>query len=148
VTGRRLRPPSGGEEAPRTSAPVGPGGPSLDLIALATEICRRYRQEFPDEQGRYGDAGNKWCVHDNQHLLNWGVEAANGHLDIDYEVSWLASVLEARGFPIDRLARNLELGAAVVLEQVSGPPGATLSQVLADTAMFVQSHGSFLNFTV
>lgn len=148
MTGRRLRPPSGVEDAPRRSAPIGTRGPSLDLIALATEICRRYREEFPDERGRYGDAGLQWCVHDNQHLLNWAVEATNGHLDVNFEVSWLASVLEARGFPIERLARDLELGAVVVLEQVSGAPGATLSQVLADTAVFVQSHGSFLDFTV
>jgi hypothetical protein len=115
---------------------------------MATEICRRYRQEFPDEEKRYGDAGNEWCVHDNQHLLNWGVEAANGHLDINLEVSWLASVLEARGFPIERLARNLDLGADVVLEQVTGAPGARLALVLTDTASFVRSHGSFLDHKV
>ena len=32
-------------------------GEELDLRALAHEICRRYRYEFPDEQARYGDAG-------------------------------------------------------------------------------------------
>src|ERR1700712_2032672 len=103
MTARRLKPPSGGDEAPRASSRLGARGPSLDLLTLATELCRRYRQEFPDEKKRYGDAGNQWCVHDNQHLLNWGVEAANGHLDINHEIAWLASVLEARGFPTDRL---------------------------------------------
>jgi hypothetical protein len=44
-------------------------GEALDLRALAEEICRRYRDEFPDEEERYGDAGVAWCVHDNQHLL-------------------------------------------------------------------------------
>lgn len=150
VSHNRMAPQSA-QRGRRSTANVGTdrhGGPTLDLFPLATEICRRYRQEFPDEQGRYGDAGNQRCVHDNQHLLNWGVEAANGHLDVNYEVSWLASVLEARGFPIDRLVGNLELGAAVVLEQVSGPAGVGLSRVLADTAVLVRSHGRLLDFTV
>jgi hypothetical protein len=148
MTIRRLKPPSGGDEPPRTSAPVGRKGPLLELAPLATEICRRYQLEFPDEKRRYGDAGNQWCVHDNQHLLNWGVEAVNGHLDINREVSWLASVLEARGFPITRLARCLDLGADVVLEQAIGAPGDRLALVLTDTATFVRSYGSFLEFTV
>jgi hypothetical protein len=148
MTARRLKPPSGGDEAPRVSARLGARGPSLDLVALATEICARYRQEFPDERGRYGEAGNQWCVHDNQHLLNWGVEAANGHLDINREVAWLASVLESRGFPTERLARSLDLGAEVILEQVDGVPAVKLARVLADTSSFVRSSGSFLEYTI
>jgi hypothetical protein len=148
VTGRRLQPPSGGDEAPRLSAPIGRKGPVLDLVALASEICQRYQREFPDEKKRYGDAGNQWCVHDNQHLLNWGVEAANGHLDITREVSWLGSVLEARGFPIERLARTLDLGSEVISEQSIGAPGVKVALVLTDTASFVRSYGSFLDYTV
>jgi hypothetical protein len=148
MTARRLNPPSGGDEAPRTSAPLGKKGPLLDLVTLAGEICRRYQAEFPDEKKRYGVAGNQWCVHDNQHLLNWGVEAANGHLDINHEVAWLASVLEARGFPTERLARTLELGADVILEQAIGAVGVELALVLTDTASFVRSYGSFLDYTV
>lgn len=120
----------------------------MDLVTLASEVCRRYQREFRDEGERYGHAGNRWCVHDNQHLLNWAVEAANGDLDINREVSWLASVLEARGFPTDRLARTLDLGADVVHERVSGAPGARLAMVLTDTSSFVKSHGSFVGFTL
>jgi hypothetical protein len=148
MTGRRLKPPAGGDEPPSVSAPLGRAGPALDLVALATEICRRYRHEFPDEQGRYGDAGNQWCVHDTQHLLNWGVEAVNGHLDINHEVSWLASVLEARGFPIDRLARTLDLGAEVILAQVDEAPAARLAPVLTSAASYVRSRGTFVDFRV
>jgi hypothetical protein len=148
MSGRRLEAPSGGDEAPRTSAPVGRKGPVLDLVALATEICRRYQQEFPDEKKRYGDAGNQWCVHDNQHLLNWGVDAANGYLDINHEVSWLASVLESRGFPTERLARTLDLGSDVIREQEIGAPGVKVAVVLTDTAAYVRSHGSFLDYRV
>jgi hypothetical protein len=145
---RRLKPPCGGDEPPRVSAPIGRKGPLLELETLATEICRRYQREFPDERKRYGDAGKKWCVHDLQHLLNWGVESVNGHLDINREVSWLASVLESRGYPIARLARSLDLGADVVLEQAIGGPGDRLALVLTDTATFVRSYGSFLEYTV
>jgi hypothetical protein len=148
MTARRLKPPSGGDEAPRLSARLGRRGPPLDLLTLATDICQRYRREFPDEEKRYGDAGNQWCVHDNQHLLNWGVEACNGHLDINHEVAWLASVLEARGFPIERLARTLEIGVEVVLEQVDGPGALKLALVLTNTASFVRSSGSFLDYTI
>jgi hypothetical protein len=148
MSGRRLAPPTGGDEAPRVSAPIGRKGPVLDLVPLATEICRRYQREFPDERKRYGDAGNQWCVHDNQHLLNWGVEAANGHLDINREVSWLASVLEARGFPTARLARTLDLGSALIAEQAVGAPGVKVALALTNAASFVRSHGSFVDYTV
>jgi hypothetical protein len=131
-----LRPPSG--DPPPTSAVLG-GGEPLDLVAFAGEICRRYRAEFPDEEGRYGEAGNAWCVHDNQHLLFWGAEAVNGHVDMDHEVAWLASVLQARDFPLDRLARNLDIAADVVREQLAAAPGQQLAGVLADSAAVLRS---------
>jgi hypothetical protein len=110
-------------------------------MPLATEICRRYREEFPDEEARYGSAGNAWCVHDNQYLLYWAAEAAGGYLEINDEVGWLANVLQARGFPLDRLARNLEIAANVVREQVTTPNADLVSQKLLDAAVFVRSPG-------
>jgi hypothetical protein len=118
---------------------------TLDLYALACEVCRRYRLEFPDEVERYGDVGNAWCVHDNQYLLDWAAEATSDYLDMRDEVAWLASVLEARQFPLDRLARNLDIGADVVLHHVTGEPGAQLAGVLADAAEFVRSRDTFLD---
>ena len=91
-------------------------GTVLDLRELATEICRRYRAAYPDEDGRYGDAGVAWCVHDNQHLLNWAVIEARGFGAMDADVRWLAGILAARDFPLDRLARTLELAADVIAE--------------------------------
>ena len=35
-------------------------------------------------------------------------------------MTWLAGVLEARGFPLAHLADNLEIAAAVVAERVAG----------------------------
>jgi hypothetical protein len=133
---RRLSPPSG-YPAPAEAA-LGPDG-VLQLLPLAQEICRRYRLEFPDEAKRYGDAGKAWCVHDNQHLLNWGCGAVNGLIEMNPEVAWLADVLEARNFPLDRLARNLDIASSVVVEHVPESRGRALATVLLDAATFVRS---------
>ena len=146
MSGRPLQPPQGGDEAPRVSSPL-LGGDTLDLVELATVICERYLLTFPDERERYGDAGIAWCVHDNQHLLNWAVESVNGELEIEPEVAWLATVLESREFPIDRLARDLDIAADVVSGQVAGPGGRELASVLIATAGFVRS-GDFRDYTV
>ncbi|HKP91311.1 MAG TPA: hypothetical protein VJT75_15210 [Thermoleophilaceae bacterium] len=111
----RLEPPSG--EPPPVSVEVA-GGEPVDLVALAREICRRYRAEYPDEADRYGDAGIEWCLHDNQHILNWAVLSREGHVDLESELAWLARVLAARDFPLERLARNLEIAADVVRERL------------------------------
>jgi hypothetical protein len=105
---------------------------------LAEEICRRYRQEFPDEEQRYGEAGMAWCVHDNQHLLNWAVLELGGHADLTREVTWLAGVLQSRDFPVDRLARNLDIGAAVVHERVPSPASDQLATSLSRAAVHVR----------
>ena len=119
-------------------------GAAISLEPLAREICRRYQLEFPDEKGRYGDAGNDWCVHDNQHLLHWGAESVDGFVDMHQEVAWLARVLEARAFPLTRLARDLDLAAEVTGERVPGSPGEILSAVFHDAAAFVRSRATFL----
>ena len=133
---RRLHPPSG-YPAP-TEAALG-AGVTLQLLPLAQEICRRYRQEFPDEEEKYGDAGTAWCVHDNQHLLNWAAGEVGGFYKMNPEVAWLADVLEARGFPVDRLARDLDIAAEVVLRHVSGGHAERLATVLTGAAEHVRS---------
>ena len=133
--------PPGGLSPPATASVK--NGPVLDLPALARDICSRYRTEFPDEEERYGDAGNAWCVHDNQHLLNWAVGAVNGFVDFEREVAWLGRVLEAREFPVDRLARNLEISAEVM----RGPAkvDVRVAGVLEEGAAFVRERGTFLD---
>jgi hypothetical protein len=125
-------PPSG---APPPATAKLEGGEQLDLRALAEEICSRYRAEFPDEQERYGDAGIAWCLHDNQHLINWAVTDANGLGGFERQIDWLAGVLEARDFPLDRLARDLEIAAVVV----EGAGARRPAELLADGARFVRS---------
>ena len=127
-------PPSGA--TPPATAEL-ESGERLDLRALAAEVCLRYRAEFPDEQERYGDAGMAWCVHDNQYLINWAVVEANGYGGFERQLAWLADVLEARDFPIDRLARNLEIAATVV--GTDSPRHPTPSEILAGGALLIRS---------
>ena len=93
-----------------------PDGRRLDLTAPAAELCRRYAEEFPDEEARYGDAWMPWCRHDNQHILHWAVQDAAGFNVLDRQLDWLWDVLAARDFPVERIPRNLELGAEVLTE--------------------------------
>ena len=124
------KPPSG-EPPPAEVRPA--GGDPIDLVALARETCRRYRAEFPDEEGRYGDAGLEWCVHDNQHILNWAVLARDGYVDLERELAWLARVLAARGFPLERQTRDLEIAADVLRENL-GELGGAVADGLAAAA--------------
>jgi hypothetical protein len=135
----RPAPPSG--QPPPVSAELADGR-ALDLEALARDVCDRYRAEFPDEQGRYGEAGVQWCRHDNQHLLNWAVLDTRDYVVLDEQVAWLAKVLEAREFPLDRLARDLDIAAAVVSERVAG--GEAVAAALSGAAEMVRSRRTFL----
>ena len=130
--------PPSGYPPPASAQPR--DGETLDLRSLAQEICARYRAEFPDEQERYGDAGMAWCLHDNRHILSWAVNAWNGYGGFEAQLSWLAGVLEARDFPLDRLARDLEIAADVL-----AAPHRGLSETLTTGASFVRSRPSFLS---
>lgn len=141
---RRVAPPSG--MAPPATAPAPAGdGSELDLRALAEAVCERYYAEFTDEDAVYGAAGRAWCVHDNQHLLNWAALEVhvNGAVTLDEQVAWLARVLEARRFPLARLARSLELGAGVVREAVLA--GESMAALLDGAAAMVRTRRTFLD---
>jgi len=123
-----------GQPAPPTSrAPDSARlhGEEIDLVAPAREVCRRYRLEFPDEQGRYGEAGVAWCVHDTQHILSWAVMAVEYGLGMERQLEWLAGVLGSRDFPLERLARDLEIAAEVVED-------AAVAEQLRGGAAFVR----------
>lgn len=94
-----------------------PGGRVVELAEAAAEICRRYAAEFADEEARYGDAWMPWCRHDNQHIVNWAAEDVAGFDDLDRHLDWLWDLLAARGFPVERIPRNLALGADVLRER-------------------------------
>jgi hypothetical protein len=132
-------PPSG--HPPPEAAPL-PTGEWLELGPIVEEICRRYRAEFPDEHQRYGDAGFEWCLHDNRYIVAWAAHDV-GKLGVDLvkEIEWLARVLAARAFPLDRLARDLEIAADVWAEQ-AGPKSPRLSERLREAAEHVRSRVS------
>ena len=131
--------PPGGQPAPTTASLA---GQSLDLAALARETCERYQLEFPDERERYGPAGMQWCQHDNQHVLNWAALSLRELVDFEQQLAWLARVLEARGFPLERLVRSLELLSETVRR--TEPPRPELADRIDAGASFVASRHSFL----
>ncbi len=128
-----LRRPSG--TPPPATAQI--DGTATQLAPLATTICERYRLEFPDEAGRYGDAGNAWCRHDNQWLLSWAVSDVLGVTDLGEQVCWLARVLHARGFPLARLVRDLEIAAELVAHGAFGAASAAVAERLTAAAIAV-----------
>jgi hypothetical protein len=140
VSARPRPAPPSGQPPPRRAELA--DGTELDLEALAREICTRYRAEYPDEEERYGQAGVQWCRHDNQHLVNWAVLHTREFVVLDEQVAWLAKVLEAREFPLDRLARNLDIGADVVRERVERADD--VAAALSGAAAMVRSRPTFL----
>lgn len=137
---RKPAPPSG---LPPPTTAHGPDGQVLDLVMLAAEACAQYHAEYPDEDGRYGDVGQVWCRHDIQHLLSWAALDVEGLDDLDREVTWLAGILEAREFPLDRLARGLDLAAEMVRRFVEDCEPVAV--VLEGSARMVRERGSFLD---
>jgi hypothetical protein len=125
-----LRPPSGAPPPERAEI----DGHRYDLRALAAEIVARYYAEFPDEAARYGPAGADWCRHDNQWVLRWAVDDADDDGYLERQVSWLARVLGARDFPLDRLVRSLQIAADVVEPDGLGSASAGVAQRLRAAA--------------
>lgn len=126
------RPPSG--TPPPAEAEF--AGKRLNLAALAGEICDRYYREYSDEHERYGPPGVEWCHHDNRWLLAWAVDDALGATDLGEQVAWLTRVLHGRGFPVERLARDLEIAADVIGEAL-GSDGAPVAERLREAAVGV-----------
>jgi hypothetical protein len=110
----RTAPPSG------WPAPVEArlAGEAIALEPLAAVVADRYFERFPEDLERYGEAARPWELHDTQHLLHWAIGDVEGFVDMEHHVLWLAGVLDARGFPLEHLAANLELAADVVEEQL------------------------------
>jgi hypothetical protein len=73
----------------------------------------------------------------HQHLLNWAALHVQGYVALDEQVAWLAKVLEARDFPIDRLARDLDIATDVVRARVAG--AGAVAVALSGAAAMVRS---------
>ena len=108
---RRVSAPSG---SPPPDKATLPDRAPVALEPLARESWPLYLAAYPDEIERYGPAAEDWCVHDGKWLLAWAAGAERGDIDLDEQLRWLARVLDARGFPLDRLAGYLEILGDVV----------------------------------
>ena len=137
---KRIAGPSGMHPPTKVTSPH---GMEIDLLAMAQQVAVVYDAQYPDERERYGPAGMEWCVHDNQHLLNWAVLSLTVGVDFEAELAWLGSVLEARKFPIDRLAHDLEMLAPIVA--AAYPQETEVVQRIREGAVFVASHPTFLS---
>lgn len=128
-----LRPPGGTPPPERAEI----DGRRFDLRALAGEIAERYVAEYPDEAARYGPAGKDWCRHDNQWVLRWAIDDSGSDGLLDGQVSWLVRVLHARAFPLERLARSLQIAAEVVEPDGLGSASETVAERLRAAARMV-----------
>lgn len=111
-------------------------GTEIDLGPLANQLGDLYYDIYPDDLERYGAAGRAWCEHDSRYLLAWGLEDARaGTVDCVEQVQWLGRILANRSFPIERLARHVELTAAVTrnsgLGEVGNRAATRMSQAAA-----------------
>ena len=129
----RPGPPSG---APPPQTARLPGGEIVRLLPLADLIADRYYAIYDDEAERYGPMGREWCVHDNLYLLAWAFDPLRGDKRFEEQVLWLAGVLHHRGYPVDRLARDLRIAADVVVEE-QVPDAAAVAGVLREGAVAV-----------
>ena len=123
--------PPSGWPAPTTATLA---GEAIALTPLAEATADRYFDEFPEDVARYGEAARAWEVHDTLHCLQWAVLDVDDRADLEREVAWLANVLRSRDFPLEHLARNLELAADVVDEQLEAPGAAVAGGLRAAAA--------------
>jgi hypothetical protein len=138
VSERRTQPPGGWPPPERARL----DGRDVALVPLANAISEGYFERYPEDLERYGELARQWEVHDTQHLLNWAIGDVEGHVDLERQVAWLAGVLEARDFPLEHLAGNLDLAADVVDDELGD--AAALAGRLRDAATHVRGRGSFL----
>ena len=138
MTGRRTQPPGGWPPPDRATL----AGREVELRPLANAVSDRYFLRYPEDLERYGELARQWEVHDTQHLLNWAIGDVEGHVELERQVGWLAGVLEARDFPVEHLAGNLELAADTVEDELDG--AEVLARRLRDAAAHVRGRESFL----
>lgn len=89
-------------------------------LPLAETVCGRWYAEFPETDARYGERGRAYCAHDTAYLIAWLADELDLGLEGSYArgVAWLASVLEARDFPMESFRRSLTLvGEALAAER-------------------------------
>jgi hypothetical protein len=140
---KRLARPSGDPPPERVTLA---DGTEHDLGPLAREVADRFLAAFPDELERYSDPAmvRAWCEHDTRHLVSWAVLDVQGYRSLTEQLDWLGRVLESRGYPIERLAGDLEIAADVVPARL-GPSARPVAEALAAGAAHVRGTDTFLD---
>src|SRR3954447_9807112 len=133
----RVDPPSG--SPPPAAARL--AGRTIALAPLAEAIADRYFAEFPEDLERYGAAARPWELHDTAYCLQWAFLDVEGLADLSREIAWLRDILHARGFPLEHLARNVELAADAVGERLGGD-GAPAAARLREAAQIARESGA------
>ena len=89
----------------------------------------------PTTSNATGPPDEAWCEHDSRYLIAWALEDARAStLDCVEQVQWLARVLAERSFPIERLARHVELTAAILRTPELGDIGSRAADRLSHAA--------------
>ena len=115
-------------------------GTEIDLAPLARTLCEHYYGLYPDDLERYGPEGQAWCDHDSRYLLAWGLEDARAQtVDCVAQVQWLARVLTARSFPIQRLVRHVELTANILRTSDLGDLGNRAGERMSEASRSLTS---------
>lgn len=128
TAGRRPALPGG--TPPPTTARL-PDGTVLELRPLAERISQAHLRRHPEDLERYGaETALAWCTHDHQHLVSWAAE----DLALDAQVLWLASVLDARGYPVANLADSLATAAEVIEREIATDAGREVAAKLRAAA--------------
>ena len=90
-------------------------GQTIEIVPIAREVARRHLERHPEDVERYGEElAFQWAAHDMQHVVHWAYTDVAGLVDLEQQVSWLARVLEARGYPLENLWSCLRTAAEVV----------------------------------
>lgn len=120
-------------------------GRPVALPPIAATVTDRFVARHPDELERYEDPGRvrEWCEHDTRHLIGWAAAEAERGTPLAKQLDWLGVVLEARGYPVQRLAETLEISAEVVRQQL-GTPAERIAASLTAGAAHVRAKPTFL----
>jgi hypothetical protein len=89
-------------------------GERIALAPLAEETARRHLAAHPEDGERYGDLAREWAVHDMQYVISWAYGDVADLVDLGAQATWLARVLDARGYPVANLADCMRTAAGVV----------------------------------
>ena len=123
-------------------------GQKVATAPIAAAVTDRFLERHPDELDRYeaADLVRKWCEHDTRHLIGWAAAEAERGTPLARQLDWLGVVLQSRGYPAQRLADTLEIGADVLGEEL-GPTAEKIRAALTAGAAHVRSKPTFLTPT-